>query len=243
MAEVFAYGPGRVVKLDRPSWNGVAYFEADIVNRLALAGLPVARSHGVVNLEGRSGVVLDRVDGRTLLTELVECHEQNVQAMAEQFADLQYSLNSVSIPDLPDLVVRLNAGLEQSGLPEPLEEELAAVLMSLDDGRRTVCHFDFHPLNVLVSANGWVVIDWVGVAAGPAIADVARTQVLWGNERTPPIPAFLRIARQQGVAKHGVTDATCDAWMRVIAGARLAEGFEGVEADWLRAVAAGTTPV
>jgi hypothetical protein len=31
----------------------------------------------------------------------------------------------------------------------------------------------------------------------------------------------------------------CDAWVRVVAGARLAEGFGGAYADWLRAVAAG----
>lgn len=30
-AEVFAYGGGRVVKLDRPEWNGLSHYEAGVV--------------------------------------------------------------------------------------------------------------------------------------------------------------------------------------------------------------------
>ena len=42
-AEVFAYGEGRVLKLDRPDWNGLSAFEATVLAALADAGLPVAR--------------------------------------------------------------------------------------------------------------------------------------------------------------------------------------------------------
>ena len=42
-AEVFAYGAGRVLKLDRPEWNGLSAFEATVLDLLADAGLPVAR--------------------------------------------------------------------------------------------------------------------------------------------------------------------------------------------------------
>ena len=30
-AEVFVYGDGRVVKLDRPEWNGLSHYEAGVV--------------------------------------------------------------------------------------------------------------------------------------------------------------------------------------------------------------------
>ena len=241
MAEVFAYGDGRVVKLDRPEWNGVAPFEAEVIDRLARAGLPVARAHGLVTIDGRSGVVLDRVDGRPLLAELLECDHARVRQLADRFAVLQCSLNAATIDGLSDLMARLQEELRRSGLPEPLVAELAGLATRLDDGQRGVCHFDFHPLNVLVGSQGWVVIDWVGVAAGPPMADLARTLVLWGRRHTPPIPGFLQRVRQRGLAEHGVTDATCDQWIRVVAGARLAEGFEGEEADWLRVVAEGVT--
>ena len=239
MAEVFAYGDGRVVKLDRPEWNGVASFEAEVIALLAGAGLPVARAHGLVNIDGRSGMVLDRVDGRPLLAELLECDHARVRKLADRFAVLQCSFNAASIDGLRDLMARLQDELPRSGLPEVLAAELAELATRLDDGQRGVCHFDFHPLNVLVGTQGWVVIDWVGVAAGPPAADLARTLVLWGRRHTPPIPEFLRQVRQRGLAEHGVTEATCDQWIRVVAGARLVEGFAGEDADWLRAVAEG----
>ena len=66
-AEVFAYGEGRVLKLDRPDWNGLSVFEATVLEELADAGIAVARPHGTVTVDGRSGVVLSRVDGPSLL--------------------------------------------------------------------------------------------------------------------------------------------------------------------------------
>ena len=52
-AEVFTYGEGTVLKLDRPEWNGLAAFECDLLSDLADAGLPVARPHGTVAVEAR----------------------------------------------------------------------------------------------------------------------------------------------------------------------------------------------
>jgi aminoglycoside phosphotransferase (APT) family kinase protein len=239
MAEVFAYGEGRVVKLDRPEWSGVSAFESDVITRLAAAGLPVARSHGVVTIDGRCGVVLDRVGGRELSGELMEAAGEAVTELARRFVELQCSINRTAIDGLPDLVGRLGGELAQSGLPEPLVAELTDLLAGLDDGRRDVCHFDFHPLNVMADGPDWVVIDWLTVASGPPLADLARTLVLWGQQSATPVPAFMRAVRRLGLARREADDATCDRWVRVVAGARRAEGFEGAPAAWLGLVAAG----
>jgi aminoglycoside phosphotransferase (APT) family kinase protein len=239
MAEVFAYGEGRVVKLDRPEWSGVGIFEAEVIERAAAAGLPVARSHGVVTIDGRCGVVLDRVDGHELLADLLEATGDDIGALAERFCTLQADINGTEMDGLPDLVERLGDELARSGLSPDLMDQLTGLLDSLDDGRRGVCHFDFHPLNVLVSAAEWVVIDWLTVASGPPVADLARTLVLWGRNPDPAVIAFLGEVRRRGSARRHADDATVDNWVRVVAGARLAEGFDGEDAAWLRRVAAG----
>ena len=92
---------------------------------------------------------------------------------------------------------------------------------------------------MLVGTAGWVVIDWLTVAAGPSAADLARTLVLWGQRTTGPPGDFLRAVRREGSRQRGLDDDVLDAWVRVLAAARVAEGFEGAERAWLLRVAGG----
>jgi hypothetical protein len=238
MAEVFAYDEGRVVKLDRPDWSGVSAFESDVLVRLADAGLPVARSHGVVTIDGRCGVILDRFEGRSLRWDLLEAPVGTADSLSERFCALQRSINRTVVDGLPDLVDRLGGEVAQSSAGA-LTTELLDLLDRLDDGQRGVCHFDFHPDNVLVGPDGWVVIDWLTVASGPPVADLARTLLLWGHRAEPTIVDFMRGVRRHGLTELEVEADVCDAWVRVAAGARLAEGFDGDYAAWLRRVAEG----
>jgi Ser/Thr protein kinase RdoA (MazF antagonist) len=240
MAEVFALDEDRVLKLDRPEWNGVSEFERDVITRVAAAGLPVARAHGMMTVDGRSGVVLDRVSGRSLQDEigLMEA-EESVNESARRFAHLQQTINATRIDGLSELTTRMQDEIARSGLAPARMAELGALLRALDDGHRGICHFDFHPHNVIVGPQGWVVIDWLTAAAGPSLADLARTLVLRGREVDPPFGQFMREVRRSGLEERGADQGTCDAWVRVVAGARLAEGFAGAYAEWLRAVADG----
>jgi aminoglycoside phosphotransferase (APT) family kinase protein len=238
-AQVFSLGDGRVVKLDRPEWHGLSTFESDVITRAAGAGLPVARSFGVVTIDGRSGVILERVEGSSL-TEVVQgATDAEVRDLADRFADLQSMVNATSIDGLPDLVERLHAELSLSDLPTPLVGELDELLRALDDGHRGVCHFDFHPGNVLVSPEGWIVIDWLTAASGPPVADLARTLLLRGDVRHSPMVDFIRRVRRHSVERRSLEGATCDGWIRIAAAARMAEGFSGEYAAWLGKVAAG----
>ena len=240
MAEVFVIDDERVVKLDRQEWNGVSAFESDVITRLAEAGLPVARSHGVVTIEGRCGVLLDRLYGRSLLRVVIETALTDIDSLAEQFVALQAMINATVIEGLPDLVGRLSGEIEQSGLPSQLVSELGELLIQLDGGTRRVCHYDLHPDNVIVTAGGWIVIDWLGVASGPPVADLARTLLLGSQSADSRVSEFMRAVRQHGVRQCGMDEAACNAWIRLAAAARLAEGFSGESAAWLRTVAEGT---
>jgi Ser/Thr protein kinase RdoA (MazF antagonist) len=238
-AQVFAYDEGRVLKLDRPEWNGLSVFEADVLKTLADAGLPVARPHGTVTVDGRAGVILDRVDGPSLLRVVEAAAPEEIDRLAADFVALQLRCNGTVVDGLPDLVPRLAAEVGVS-VPDPaLRADLLAMLCQLDDDGRGVCHFDFHPSNVLVGASGWVVIDWLTVAAGPSAADLARTLVLWGQRAAEPVRSFLHAVRRQGQARRNLPDDALELWIRVVAAARVAEGFEGEERDWLLRVASG----
>lgn len=238
-AEVFAYGDGLVLKLDRPGWNGLSALEATLLHALADAGLPVARPRGTVTVDGRDGMLLERIDGPSLLQVLGDTSQEEYGNLAARFVALQQRCNETVVPGLPDLVPRLCGEIERSVADLALRTELLDLLEVLDDGERGVCHFDFHPLNVLVGPEGWVVIDWITVAAGPSSADLARTLVLWGLRSSGRVGHFLRAVRAEGRARRGLSDEALDAWVRVAAAARIAEGFEGEEQAWLLRVARG----
>jgi Ser/Thr protein kinase RdoA (MazF antagonist) len=243
-AEVFAYGEGRVLKLDRPEWTGLSTFEDAMLELLAAAGLPVARSHGAVSEDGRSGVVLDRVDGVSLTEVLAVAEVAEVAGLAERFVELQSRLNSITVDGLPPLVPRLRHELDSSVDDAEVRAGLLTRLDALDDGTLGVLHYDFHPNNVLVTPDDrWVVIDWLTVAAGPAPADLARSLVLRGSRTTEPMASFMETVRCLGARQCGLDDETLDDWVRIVAAGRLGEGFNGAEADWLERVASGSLRV
>jgi Ser/Thr protein kinase RdoA (MazF antagonist) len=239
MAQVFALDEDRVLKLDRPEWSGVSDFECDVISRVAAAGLPVAPAHGMMTVDGRQGVVLTRVHGDSLEAVLERTVGARLDYLGARFERLQWTINATTVEGLPDLVVRLRAEIASSGLAPDRMVELTGLLAALDTGERGLCHFDLHPNNVLVATRGWVVIDWLTAASGPGLADVARTLVLRGRVVDPPLLRFTRQVRAQTLRKRGAGAETLDAWVRVVAGARLAEGFDGAYAGWLRQVADG----
>src|SRR5258708_13099096 len=67
-AEVHAWAPGQVVKLFRSGVSRrLGWHEAHMTDAVFAAGAPAPQVFGVVILEGRLGIVLQRFDGPTLL--------------------------------------------------------------------------------------------------------------------------------------------------------------------------------
>ncbi|MGZ4784141.1 MAG: phosphotransferase [Acidimicrobiales bacterium] len=96
------------------------------------------------------GLVMERIDGVSMLDDLL-LHPWRLRAHAATLAGLHDRLHQLDAPD---------------GLPEPF-----------GPGRALV-HGDLHPGNVMLTADGPVVIDWTNVARGPAGADLAVTWLL-----------------------------------------------------------------
>lgn len=95
-------------------------------------------------------MVMDRVDGPTMLDDLIATPSR-AAAHAGSLADLHHRLGAVPAP---------------VWLHRPFTE-----------GDRLV-HLDLHPGNVILSADGPVVVDWTNAASGPAGADSALVWLL-----------------------------------------------------------------
>lgn len=136
-------------------------------------GIPVPAVHAEGAWRGRPALLLSWCPGRTLFAALQE-HPLRVWSLGVAFGRMQARLHAIrpaeSPPYAPDQW--LNWG---GPLHAPLRERLLAVV------RRplVLCHFDYHPLNVMTDGQRiTAVLDWPNGLPGDPRADLARTIVL-----------------------------------------------------------------
>lgn len=235
-ADVHTWGDNAVVKLYRPGFGG---------HRAEARALATLDGHGVapalidvVDRDGRTGLVLERLGGQDMLT-LLQRQPWRVLGLARVLATAHLAVHAVRVPPgLPDLREVLAARIAAAGLPAPLRDFAVRVLDGLPDGDR-VCHGDYHPGNVLVAADRVRVIDWTGAARGVPEADHARTLLLL--RRADPLPGTPVLSRAlmavgRSVFAHGYARAYAggspsplrqvDSWLIVHTAARLSEGID-----------------
>ena len=193
-AEVFGLADGSVLKLWRDADRREAA-DREIAALAAVAGLGlVPRVRGRVDVDGRPGIVLDRVDGPDLLTYLGSRPWQLHRA-GRVLASVHTRLHDQAAPDgLPDLHSELSHRIRTAPALAP---ELASWALSVLDGLPAgdrICHGDFHLANMLGGLSRPVVIDWGAAARGDPIADVANTWLVHRMGLPPPgTPLYVRM--------------------------------------------------
>ncbi|MBL7166185.1 MAG: phosphotransferase [Dehalococcoidales bacterium] len=186
-AEVFAWKDDQVLKLFLKDWpvRSVEH-EAQVTGAVHKAGLPAPAVKGIVEVEGRLGIVLERIDGPSMM-QVFRSRPWRIGQLARTLAELHAAIHSCEMPELPSLREDLGRGIREVELPEETKESVLRHLEQLPDGN-TICHIDFHPDNVIMSSSGPVVIDWSNPRRGDPLADVAATSLLF---RLAPLPQFM----------------------------------------------------
>ena len=239
-AEVFEWGDGLVLRLLRDPMRG-AGMERSVtaMNAARAAGVAVPRVFEIVTIDGRPGLVLERVDGPDMFAWLAERPWRLVRA-GGMLADLHVALHETRAPDeLVDLRTYLRGRIARAEtLPPELAEFALGVLDTLPDGDG-ICHGDFHPGNVLLSEAGPVVIDWTNATRGDPVADFARTRMMFRLGDVPPgLPWVIRTLTPVGrgifaslyarayVRRRPVAPSVVARWEIVRAADRCDEGIE-----------------
>jgi Ser/Thr protein kinase RdoA (MazF antagonist) len=241
-AEVYAWAGDSVLKLYRPGHHG------HVAEASALATLDTGsvapRLIAAVEIDGRHGLVLERLDGSDMLT-LLERRAWRLLGLARILAEAHVLLNSgQASTDLPDLKQTLATRIAAGVTSPRLRDFALRVLDPLPAGDR-LCHGDLHPGNVLVGSDRASVIDWANATRGVPEADHARTLLLlkWADPLpgTSPLLRGLMSAGRDAFARAYASSyrkqhppRQVRSWTIVHAAARLAEGIE-VEAPKLLA--------
>ena len=178
-AEVFAWGDSHVLKLFYQDDGTAARNEAAITSTVAMAGAPTPSPHGLIDVDGRVGVILERLPGPLMGDRLFEIDPFELVA---DLAALHARIHGIEIDDLRQFE---HTVLEKTrDLSTALRMAVAARMSELPSGS-ALLHGDLHPFNVMYSDDGWCAIDWVVASSGPPAADVARTDFLLRGARSP----------------------------------------------------------
>jgi len=237
-SDVYAFGADSVIKMPHDDvaadWP---QFEAALTQAVHALGVPAPRVLDVVDVDGRDAVVFERVDGPSMWQQMLD-GPAHAPALARELASIQKSLFAVGIPPgLPELVDRLSRKIQiASGLTTGDRAEAIQRTEDLPRGA-ALLHGDLHPGNVLMGANGPIVIDWFDATIGHPVADVVRSSILLHAaplEEPRHLPgasaellrtirhAYLDVFRPElAMAKNDLAS-----WQAVLAAARLAEDAE-----------------
>lgn len=189
-------------------------------------GVSMVKCHGHVQVGDRTGIIIERVEGKTLIS-LAGVHPITVFNVPRLMADLQVNLHNIQTT-----VIRSYKDLVMSALDsEPLRflssEEKAIAIKKLDalpDGN-SILHLDYHPDNIMSDCNAATIIDWMTAARGVPEADVAATLYLLNEGEMIPglnktVAAVLETIRKMICKRYlkaykkatGMTDAQISPW-------------------------------
>ena len=240
-AEIFAWGDNRILKLFL-DWCSAAMVERELQAARAIVGvgLAVPKVEGIIEVDGRRGIVYERIDGPSMLKTLT-ARPWTIIRLARLLADLHAAMHTRRILALPSQREHLQRKIRNVEALSPATKEAALKVLARLPDDSAVCHGDFHPDNILMSPRGPIVIDWMDATRGSPLADVARTSLLLqiGAPLGMSVPIRLMIESLRSVFHQtylrrympllSVSREQIAAWRAPVAAARLDDGIREEE--------------
>jgi aminoglycoside phosphotransferase (APT) family kinase protein len=180
-AQIHEWGGAHVLKLFRAGYALASVEYEQRKARAAMAcGARMPAVCGIVEVNGRFGLIYERVRGATML-ECLRRQPWRLAALATQLAALHAEVHrhpaATPPAELPAFHEIMRDRIAQIGDAAAWRERALRLVDESPHGA-ALCHGDFHPDNVMFTENGTVVIDWNDAYAGHPLSDVARTLLL-----------------------------------------------------------------
>jgi aminoglycoside phosphotransferase (APT) family kinase protein len=194
-ADVYAWGEDRILKLYQAHMPGRLVEQEYYYTRAAqAAGIPVPATDQLIVVDGRCGIIFERLEGPSMLKTLA-IKPWRIIEMARLLGELHARVHACPAPlVLPSQRQQIENGIQAAkDLPAKIEEASLACLAQLPEGN-SLCHGDFHPDNILMTSRGPVIIDWMTGRRGNPLADVCRTLLIFQTTALPAgSPLHLRV--------------------------------------------------
>lgn len=246
-AEVYRYGAGHVLKLYKAPWEPTAVAnEFKAASQAYRHGLPTPEPMMIVEREGRTGIVFERLEGGTLLNAGLR-RPLSFLHQVDRLAQMQQAINEHEAVDLPHQHEVARFQIAGARVSDCVKRAALAALEQLPRGTR-LCHGDLHMENVICSNRGLRAVDWQKATAGHPAGDVARTALMLrygslnvgGLTRYLPLnvirTALARFYVERYCQLSGISRSHVSAWMLPVLVMRLF-GQVAANEDEVRAAA------
>jgi uncharacterized protein (TIGR02172 family) len=191
-AEIYKLDNNKILKLFR---NGLhkSVVEKEYQNGLTIQKILncVPKVYEIVEINGRHGIVYEEIKGTDLL-KIMLTSIWKINDYARKLAHYHLDIQKPVSDSLHSVKEKLEDDLNSvTVLSEEYKEIIQKYLKQLPDGN-VLCHFDFHPGNIMISDNKAFFLDWMTACRGEACADVARTCIMLKYGEVAHAPWIMR---------------------------------------------------
>lgn len=204
------------------------YAKADILNeamnqaRVEELGLHIPKILAVTMVEGKWAIVSEFIEGKTL-AQLMKEEPEKKDEYLDFFVELQLHVQEQTCTQLKRLQDKMSMKIDQAALDATTRYDLHTRLEGMPKHKK-VCHGDFNPSNIIITADGTpYIIDWSHATQGNASADAARTYLLFCLEGdTETAEKYLNLfCKKSDTAKQYVQK-----WLPIVAASQSVKGKE-----------------
>jgi aminoglycoside phosphotransferase (APT) family kinase protein len=240
----FEWGHNHVIKLfnsETPrEWIDTL---RDRQKKLYTIGLPVPQVGEIVEVDGKLGLVSERIFGNSLgdtILSITDHNPEQIKDYARQFAATHADIHAIHEFDikLPSQRELFSQVIHRIGESIPKWTDVLINLLESMPTGGAICHGDYHPFNALKDSKGLTIIDWNNMHSGDPIEDVARTKlILTGFSQqhpdfSPIVDPFLETYLEHYFSLSELNQSDIEPWWPIVAAIRLADNIPEIE-PWL----------
>lgn len=191
-AEIYKLDNNRILKLFRTGLSK-SVVEREYQNGIIVQKILncVPKVYEMVEVKGRQGIVYEEIKGRDLL-KIMLVSLWKINDYSKELAHYHFGIHKPVNDTLYSVKDKLLEDLNSVNLlSEEYKETIQKYLGELPDGNM-LCHFDFHPGNIMIAERKAIFLDWMTACRGDACADVARTSIMLKYGEVSHVPWIMR---------------------------------------------------
>jgi len=248
-AEIYEFEKNKIIKLFRKGISkeiAIHEYEKAIFIKTYINNAP--KVYDFIDNKGRYGIVYEKIDGKDMIMVMIKSIVR-INYYSRMLAHIHLTIHKNSVKPDQDFTVKnkLISDIQaEEVMKDKGKEYLVKYLEGLPDGD-SLCHFDYHPGNIMIRGKEPIVIDWMTACVGNPCADIARTYIVLTYGELPNAGYLVRklvkllqrhvckVYYGEYLKRSKLNEEEIEKWMLPVAAARLREWIPNSEKKTLLA--------